>query len=39
MALWGFGAAFWALVIGMVVTLLLEPNELAAARQAASGTA
>lgn len=39
MALWGFGSAFWALVIGMVVTLLLEPHELVAVRKAAAGTA
>lgn len=31
--LWGFGSAFWALVIGLAVTLLLEPRELAAVRQ------
>jgi benzoate membrane transport protein len=39
MSLWGFGSAFWALVIGMIVTLLLEPRELAAVRLAATGTA
>lgn len=32
LTLWGFGAAFWALVIGTAATLLLEPQELAAAR-------
>jgi len=37
MRLWGFGSAFWALIIGMVVTHLLEHQELATVRQAASG--
>ncbi len=32
LTLWGFGAAFWALVIGMAASLLLEPDEIAAAR-------
>jgi benzoate membrane transport protein len=33
MTLWGFGSAFWALVIGMAVMLLLEPREFAAVRR------
>ena len=37
--LWGFGSAFWALVIGMLVTLVLEQRELSQLRGAAAGTA
>lgn len=36
MSLWGFGAAFWALVFGMVVSLLLEPQELGRLQQTAA---
>ena len=34
LSLGGFGSAFWALAIGMAVTLLLEPTEWRAARSA-----
>ncbi len=36
LSLGGFGSAFWALVIGMAVTLLLEQNEWRAVRSARS---
>lgn len=39
MALWGFGSAFWALVIGMLVTMLLERQELIEIRQSVPGAA
>ncbi|HEV2128527.1 MAG TPA: hypothetical protein VGR22_07915, partial [Thermomicrobiales bacterium] len=32
LSLGGLGSAFWALVIGMTVTLVLEPNEWRAVR-------
>ncbi|HEV2073774.1 MAG TPA: benzoate/H(+) symporter BenE family transporter, partial [Thermomicrobiales bacterium] len=34
LSLGGFGSAFWALVIGMVVTLLLEHDEWRSVRSA-----
>ena len=34
LSLGGLGSAFWALVIGMTVTLILEPNEWRAVRSA-----
>jgi benzoate membrane transport protein len=37
LALWGFGPALWALVIGTSVTLVLEPKELATMRQMNAG--
>ena len=37
--LWGFGSAFWALVFGMLVTLVLEQREFSQLREAAAGTA
>jgi benzoate membrane transport protein len=36
MTLWGFGSAFWALLIGTAVTLLLEQEERATVQQATS---
>lgn len=39
MSLWGFGSAFWALVIGMLVTALLEQQELTAVRKGVSDAA
>ena len=38
MTLLGFGPLFWALVIGMALTLLLEQTELAALRSPVTAT-